>query len=232
MVKILDCTIRDGGRQNNWNFDDNFVLDLIDLLKSEKIDYCEIGYRNQIDKEGKGKFFFCDNKVLSKFIANKDNLKIGVMADYKRINLNDFKSWSEDCIDFVRIATHPNDIKESLILCEKLKDRKYNIFLQLMEIPNVKNDHYNILGNWNNKNILDSIYIADTYSCVIPSNIPKYFEQLKNIGYEKISFHSHNASGLALENTLQAIKCGAHIIDVCQNGIGGNLNFEDYKNFL
>ena len=83
-----------------------------------------------------------------------------------------------------------------------------------------------------NKNIIESLYIADSYSCVSPKNIPTYFDTLKKMGYEKISFHSHNASGLALENSLKAIKCGAYIIDVCQNGIGGNLNFDDYKNCL
>lgn len=232
MVKILDCTIRDGGHQNNWDFDDDFVLKHIEKLKSEKIDYFEIGYRNEKDKERKGKFFFCDKRLLSKFVKNKGLLKIGIMADYKRINLNNFKSASKDCIDFVRIACHPDDIKSSLIICEKLKDRNYNVFLQLMEIPNVKQEHYEILQKWENKDIIDSLYIADSYSTVKPNNIPIYFDTLKKIGYKKISFHSHNACRLALENSLQAIRCGAHIIDVCQNGIGGNLDFEDYKNCL
>lgn len=232
MVKILDCTIRDGGHQNNWNFDDNFVLNLISKLKSYKIEYCEIGYRNYIDRENKGKFFFCTKELLKKYITNKQNLKIGVMADYKRINIKDFESAEKDCLDFVRIACHPSDIENSLKICEKLKQKGYNVFLQLMEIPNVKEEHYKILENWKNKDILESIYIADSYSCVNPNKIPIYFHRLKNIGFKKISFHSHNACGFALENTIQAINCGAYSIDVSQNGLGGNLNFEDYKNCL
>ena len=232
MVKILDCTVRDSGHQNNWNFDDSFVLGLIEKLKYDGIDYCEIGYRNNKDKENKGKFYFCDKKLLKKFICNKGNLKIGVMADYKRLNLNDFKSANQDLTDFVRIACHPENIKESIEICEILRKRDYKIFLQLMEIQNVKDEHYEILKKLKNKNILESIYIADSYSCVIPQNISLYFEKLKNAGFEKISFHAHNASGLALENTLNAIKCGAYSVDISQNGLGGNLNWNDYKNCL
>ena len=56
MTMILDCTLRDGGHQNNWNFDDEFVCNLINKLKNKKIDYCEIGYRNKKDKADKGRF--------------------------------------------------------------------------------------------------------------------------------------------------------------------------------
>lgn len=232
MTKILDCTVRDGGHQNNWNFDDNFVFHLIEKLKFEQIDYCEIGYRNRIDKKDKGRFFFCEKNLLKKFVDLKGALKIGIMADYKRIDLNDFKSASGDCVDFVRIACHPESIKDSIIMCERLKIRGYNVLLQLMEIPNVKPEHYDILNAWENKNILESLYIADSYSCVKPNDIPFYFEKLQSVGFERISFHGHNACGLALENTLKAVECGAYSIDVSQNGLGGNLSFEDYKNCL
>lgn len=232
MVKILDCTLRDGGHQNNWIFDDTFVNNLLQKSKSENFDYFEIGYRNRIDKEGKGNFFYCTKNVIEKYTFNKNNLKIGVMADYKRLDLDDFKSAKEDNIDFIRIACHPDKIKESIICCEKLKNNGYNIFLQLMEIPNLEHSHYKILEEWNSKEILISLYIADTYSRAKPQDIKNYFDNLYSIGFERVSFHSHNGKGLALENTITAIECGAYSIDVSQNGLGGNLNYNDFKNCL
>ena len=232
MPMILDCTLRDGGHQNNWNFDDEFACNLINKLNNEKIDYCEIGYRNNKDRAGKGRFFFCDMLLLEKFVKNKGNLKIGIMADYKRIDTNDFISAESDLVDFVRIACHPDKILPSLKLCETLKKRGYNVFLQLMEITALAGEHYNILEKWKNKDILEGLYIADSYSIAEPNDIPLYFSRLRNAGYSKISFHAHNNKGLALKNTLKAVECGAYSIDVSQNGLGGNLNFEDYKNSL
>ena len=232
MTMILDCTLRDGGHQNNWNFDDKFVCNLLNKLKNEKIDYCEIGYRNHTERDDKGRFFFCDKLLLEKFVNNKRNLKIGVMADYKRIDPNDFISADNDLVDFVRLACHPDKIFQSLKLCETLKMRGYNVFLQLMEITALTDEHYKILEKWDKKDILDSLYIADSYSIAEPDDIPQYFSKLKNAGYLKISFHAHNDKGLALKNTLKAVECEAYSIDVSQDGLGGNLNFEDYKNSL
>ena len=49
MVKILDCTTRDGGHTTNWNFDDNFVFALMEKLNNSGVNYYEIGYRNHYD---------------------------------------------------------------------------------------------------------------------------------------------------------------------------------------
>ena len=82
---------------------------------------------------------------------------------------------------------------------------------------------------------MESLYIADSYSTVKPNEIEIYFNKLKSIGYNKISFHAHNRHNLALQNTLKAIEQGADIVDVTLNGLGSNLNaldlFQSLQNF-
>ena len=72
MVKILDCTIRDSGYETNWNFDDEFVFDLMRKLNNKNVSYFEIGYRNHIDNEDKGKFYNCTPQLLQKFYQAKE----------------------------------------------------------------------------------------------------------------------------------------------------------------
>ncbi len=230
MYKILDCTIRDGGHQNNWEFEDEFVFVATDFAAQNGCEYFEIGYRNFSDNEGKGKFYYCTPKLIEKYKNKAANLKIGIMTDTSRFCIDDFKSAEYDCIDFVRIATHPQKIKETLIIAQELHSRGYKVFVQLMEIPNVLAQHYKILTDWNYKNIIESLYIADTYSTVKPQDLELFFEKLHNCGYEKISFHAHNNHGLALENTLKAIELGAYSIDLSQDGLGGNLSFKTFLN--
>ncbi|MBP3821456.1 hypothetical protein J6G99_07430 [bacterium] len=220
MTKILDCTLRDGGHENNWFFDDNFIQDYLKNLKN--IDFCEIGYRNYFDRTNKGTFFYCTPQIVQKY--KNTSAKFGVMTDTTRFLIDSFIGAENDCIDFIRIATHPDKINETLNIANNLYKKNYNIFIQLMEIPNLKTEHYKILEKWNNKKILQSLYIADSYSQAQPKDLKKYFERLKNIGFDKISFHSHNGKKLALENTLKAIELGAYSVDVTQNGLGGNLN--------
>lgn len=230
MVKILDCTTRDGGRDTNWNFDKNFVENLILCLNKTGIQYYEIGYRNNLDRKNKGEFYYCKPEFLHQFSSIKKDLNIGVMVDASRFSIHDFQGGEKDFADFIRIAAHPDKIGETLDIAFELHNKNYKVIVQLMEIPNVNKEHYKILENWEHKEILECLYIADSYSTVTPDKIPSYFNKLKSIGYEHISFHAHDKHSLALQNTLKAIELGAYSVDVTLNGMGRNLNAKDLFN--
>lgn len=232
MVKILDCTLRDGGHQTNWNFESEFVEKYIDYCKNSHIDFIEIGYRNFYDRENKGEFFHCDKKLFKRFFDKKEIKNVGVMADVSRINLEDFKSANDDFIDFIRLACHPDKIPMTLDIATELHKKGYDTFIQLMEIPNLKESDYKILEKWDNKNIVHSLYIADSYSTAQPEDISKYVRKLNSLGYEKISFHAHNNINLAFENTISAIKSGVYSVDVSLNGLGGNLDSKILLNYI
>ncbi|MGN0031966.1 MAG: hypothetical protein ACI37Q_08435 [Candidatus Gastranaerophilaceae bacterium] len=233
MVKILDCTIRDGGHITNWNFEDEYVIDLIKTLNNSKITYCEIGYRNHYETAEKGKFYNCTPQILEKFYKVKGNLQIGIMTDIKRYSENDFAGAENDCLDFIRIACHPEDIKKTLATAEYLKSLGYHIFIQLMDVTNIDTEGYLALFEWQNKDILESLYFADTYGKITPNEVENYYNKFKILGFEKISFHGHNNMQMALNNTLKALNLGAYSIDVTQNGIGrngGNLSAKEFFN--
>ena len=220
MVKFLDCTIRDGGNTTNWNFDKDFVIKLIETLNNINVSYIEIGYRNHCDTEGKGEYYNCKPQFLKDFYNIKKNLQIGVMTDIKRYNEKDFPHAENDYLDFVRIATHPENIPEALSAATTLKEKGYKIFIQLMDITNIDANGYIALYGWENKDILESLYIADSYGIVEPKDIKNYFEKLKMLGYHKISFHGHNNNNMAIENSLIAIKNRAYSVDGTLDGIG------------
>ena len=45
-IKVLDCTIRDGGLVNKHDFSLEFVRRLYTLLSAAGVDYMEMGYKN------------------------------------------------------------------------------------------------------------------------------------------------------------------------------------------
>ena len=102
--------------------------------------------------------------------------------------------------------------------------------IQLMDITNLSSEHYKLLDEWKSKNILKTVYLADTYGIVNEETLEKIFNVIHKMGYEHIGFHAHNKTGLALNNSLKAIELGMYSIDVTQNedGInGGNLLYKD-----
>lgn len=233
MTNILDCTTRDGGHIVNWNFDNEFVVDLIKKLNKTNTKFYEIGYRNHFENEDKGPFYKCNPSFLKPYYEIKGKLLLGIMVDTKRYYAKDFPGQTEDYIDFVRIACHPDKIKETLDIAKELHAKGYVVFVQLMDISNVNENGYTTLLKWGHKEILESLYFADSYGTLNPEDIEKYYNKLKTLGYNKLSFHGHNKIGKALDNSLKAIELGAYTIDVTQNGIGrcgGNLNAKDLNN--
>ena len=47
-MKILDCTLRDGGYYTNWCFDDSFVRQLVTSLDKSGVDIIEMGYKSPL----------------------------------------------------------------------------------------------------------------------------------------------------------------------------------------
>jgi 4-hydroxy 2-oxovalerate aldolase len=72
-IKLLDCTLRDGGYYTNWDFDKSLVKTYCKSMESLPIDYVEIGYRS-IPLEGYlGEYYYCPDFVMKEL---KEMIKI------------------------------------------------------------------------------------------------------------------------------------------------------------
>ena len=92
-IKVLDCTLRDGGLVNDFFFTDEFVKDLYKANIEAGVDYMEFGYKASkdiFDVNKFGKWKFCDEEHIREIVGdNNSNLKISVMADVGRTDLKD-----------------------------------------------------------------------------------------------------------------------------------------------
>jgi methanogen homocitrate synthase len=66
----------------------------------------------------------------------------------------------------------------------------------------------------------DRILIADTAGCALPEAIYALVKEIVDTFTVPVQIHCHNDFGLALPNTLAAVRAGATIIDVSINGLG------------
>ena len=227
MVKILDCTIRDGGYANNWNFSDDCVLATFLTAQRSNVDYFEIGYRkkNAVRKYER----ITDDKL--EFIADYKNnrTKLLVMVNELEYDAGLFNDANKSPVDGVRVACHVPELKTGIDICEELKDKGYEVFLNIMNIPQIEEKHYKLLAGWENKNIITSLCFADSFGVLVPEKIPEYFEKFRQCGFENISIHTHNNLQMAFANSLKAIESGAYSVDATVYGMGrggGNLPIE------
>lgn len=211
MAKILDCTIRDGGHLNGWNFTDECAAETFRAAALSGVGYFETGYRGH----GDGKFARCLDEDLRSLFGAKCGVKLGVMLNVREYSAGLF--YENDFADFVRVAAHPHEIPQGVEICANLQQKGYVTILHLMDAANISDGQFKALEGYDKNSIL---YFADSYGALLPEDVRKCFEIFRARGFEKIGFHGHNNKQLAFINTLTAIDCGAYAVDVTAYGMG------------
>jgi 4-hydroxy 2-oxovalerate aldolase len=118
-IKVVDCTIRDGGLMNDHRFDLAMVKAVYDTCVVAGIDYMEIGYKSSRKYAAPtqyGTWKFCDEDDLRRVVGEKNpGTGLSVMADAERTDYHtDIVPRSQSVIDMVRVASYIHQIPTAL----------------------------------------------------------------------------------------------------------------------
>lgn len=229
-VKILDCTLRDGGYYTNWDFPNVLVEDYYDAMRKLPIDIIELGYVSKPLPGYFGKFFYCHLDLLGR-AKSETNKKIAVLVDEKNLEGSSIDKLKicPTVIDLVRVAVHPGNIDRAKILSENLKKAGFNVALNVMYMSSWANYPAFKSSLVGIEDIVDILYMVDSFGGVYPTDIKNRVLDIRDVSKVDIGFHGHNNLELALINTLTAIESGVSYIDSTITGMGrgaGNLRTE------
>lgn len=231
-MKILDCTIRDGGYYTNWDFDRVLIDNYINSCNELPIDYLEVGYRSIPLKGYLGEYFYLPTYVMER-LKSQSNKKLVIILNEKDIRPENVKSVLEPCIgiiDMVRIAIDPKQFNRALLLAESVKSMGFEVGFNVMYMSNWKNekDFLQLLPRI--EGVADYFYMVDSYGGVYPNDVKDTIQLVKSfVDTVPLGFHGHNNMELALINTLTAIDEGCDIVDATITGMGrgaGNVKTE------
>ena len=242
-IKVVDCTLRDGGLVNNFYFSDEFVRDLYRTNLKAGVDYMEFGYkadREMFDTEKFGKWKFCSDDDIREIVGdNTGGLKISVMADVGRTDFRrDIVDKSDSPVDMIRVATYIHTIPTALEMVEYCHDKGYETTINIMAISKANDsdlsDALEIIG----RSSVDTIYLVDSYGSLYPEQMrrfaQKYLEYADKYN-KKIGVHAHNNQQLAFANTIETLTMGVSYLDSTVSGMGrgaGNCSTELLLGFL
>ena len=242
-IKVLDCTLRDGGLVNNFRFTDEFVKALYQANVQAGVDYMEFGYKASKDifkVEDFGKWKFCDEEAIREIVGNNEtDLKIAVMTDVGRTDYKkDIIDRKDSVIDLVRTATYIHQIPSAIEMIEDAKNKGYETSANLMAVSKVNDkdleNGLELLAN----SCVDVIYLVDSFGAFYPEQIRRLADIYLNIAAKtgkKIGIHAHNNQNLAFANTIEGLTAGISYLDatVCGMGRGaGNCFMESLLAFL
>tara|TARA_B100001248_G_scaffold258594_1_gene243033 strand:+ start:58907 stop:60577 length:1671 start_codon:yes stop_codon:yes gene_type:complete len=229
-IKLLDCTIRDGGYINDWSFPFSFAQDLACTLSDAKVDYIELGF---LKKEPTSNLWTnVTQETISQLKPFLGKTKVSLLADYKSITLEDVPNQKDAHFQLLRIATHKKDYKQALNLALEIKQQKgIETTINFMGISSYSNEEILTLAKeiQDHKEDIKCFYLADSFGALLPEDTKLIFEAILSQGEVPLGFHPHNNLQLAFANTLEAIRAGACMIDASISGMGrgaGNLHLE------
>jgi 4-hydroxy 2-oxovalerate aldolase len=242
-IKIMDCTIRDGGLMNNHLFKDETVKAVYDACVASGIDYMEIGYKNSTNMfppSGYGAWKFCREDDLRRIVGENDTqLKLSAMADAEKSNYRmDILPKDQSVLDMIRVAAYIHQIPLALDMIRDAHDKGYETAINLMAISVVPDDELNKALELLASSEVTIFYIVDSYGALYPGqtrSILKNFQHHASSAGKQVGIHIHNNRQLALANTLEAINLKANMLDASMAGCGrgaGNCHIELLMSFL
>lgn len=230
-MKILDCTLRDGGYYTNWDFDSNLVDVYLKAFNNLPVDYLEVGYRSKPLKGYLGKYFYCPPHVLQD-LKSKTNKKLVIILDEKNVRAEDAEILLQPIVglvEMVRMAIDPKNFKRALSLAAKVKELGFEVGFNVMYMSTWKEqkDFLNMIPQVDE--IADYFYMVDSYGSVYPEDVREIIHLVRSKTKVKLGFHGHNNLEMGLANTLTAIDEGIDVVDATITGMGrgaGNLKTE------
>ncbi|MDA7562419.1 aldolase catalytic domain-containing protein [Candidatus Pelagibacter sp.] len=240
-LKILDCTLRDGGYYNNWNFSIQLINKYLKVMSDIKVDYVEIGFRSLEKKEFRGPCAYTTDQFLDNLKIPK-TLKVAVMINgaelikenslKKNISLINslFKKSKFSKVKLVRIASHYSELKKVMPVASKIKSLGYNVAINLMQISDRTENEIKQFCDLAKKYNMDAVYFADSTGSLNRDQTLEIVKNFKKNCKIDLGIHAHDNMDMAMENAMMALNNGISWIDSTVLGMGrgpGNVKTEN-----
>jgi 4-hydroxy 2-oxovalerate aldolase len=242
-IRVLDCTIRDGGLANDSYFTLETVRGVYRACCEANIDYVELGYRNSRAMLAPAEFGiwrFCDEADLRKVVEGTENhgTKIAIMQDAHKASADDLLPKSESVVEMVRVATYVKDIDKAIALENAAHEKGYQTTINVMSIS--------VESDWELDPALEQVanethavacYVVDSFGALYSEQVDYFVSKYQRILPKtmEVGVHFHNNQQLAFANTIEGIIRGANFLDATVYGLGraaGNCPTELLLGFL
>ena len=236
---VLDCTFRDGGYYNAWDFRPELIEDYIAAMAAAQVDIIELGFRFLKNSGFKGPCAYTTDDFLRNFTI-PPSLTLGVMVNGSDLHTDIgweaaierlFPETAETSpVQIVRFACHYHELPNTLLAVKWLSDRGYRVGFNLMQIADRTQAEIEELGRMARAYPVEVLYFADSMGSMTPDDAAQIVGWLRKEWDGPLGIHTHDNMGLALANTLRAVAEGVTWMDATITGMGrgpGNARTEE-----
>lgn len=241
-IKLLDCTLRDGGYINNWDFGIFTIRDIIRELTASRVDYVEVGFLRDCEHDRDRALFNNCAEIAPVLPDKRGNTMFTAMALHNKYDIRKLEPYDGKTIDAIRVTFHDYDIEEGLIFIRKAMEKGYKVFCNPINIMGYSDEM--LLQLFQKVNAIHpyAFSIVDTFGSMMKSDLQRIYSLAEHNLDDSIVIGLHLHENLALSYSLAqefiSMKSPERrcVIDGSMLGMGrvpGNLCIElimDYMN--
>ncbi|HET8893457.1 MAG TPA: aldolase catalytic domain-containing protein [Gaiellaceae bacterium] len=227
-MTLLDCTLRDGGYYNEWDFAHDLIERYVRGIAAAGIDVVEMGFRMLDPGRFLGPTAFTDDRFLAR-LDIPASLLVAVMVDAKvLLSTGDatavvrelFAPKAESRVSLVRIASGYGESLELEPALALLKELGYEVAVNLMQVSLRSAEELEDFGKRCAEWRVDVAYVADSFGGMRPSEVPATIATLRAAFGGPVGCHFHDNMSYALANSMAALDAGATWVDGTIRGMG------------
>jgi len=209
-LKLLDCTLRDGGYLNDWKFGHNNLISIYERLIDSNVDYIELGFLDDRRTFDIDRSIMPDTDCMEKIYGtvDKKGKKVLGMIDYGTCSIDHIKPASESYIDGIRVIYKKHLRVEALDFCRQLKELGYIVFSQLVSVTSYTDEEMLDLIRLANEAKPDAVSMVDTYGLMHQNNLRHFIDLLdKNLDPDiALGYHGHNNFQMGYANCIAMLE--------------------------
>lgn len=208
-IKLLDCTLRDGGYVNDWEFGHDCIVSIFERLVDANIDIIEIGFLDDRRAFDINRSIMpnteCVEKIYGK-LERKQAMIVG-MIDYGTCALENIQSCETSFLDGIRVIFKKHLREEAMSFCAELKKKGYKVFAQLVSVTSYSDEEMMDLIRLANKIKPYAVSMVDTYGLMHQDNLKHYFQLLNQYldGEIGLGYHAHNNFQMGYANCIEML---------------------------
>lgn len=209
-LELLDCTLRDGGYVNDWQFGQDTLVNVFERVTASGVDYIELGFLDQRRPFDPNRSIMPDTECMNRIYGGlpRGNARLLGMIDYGTCGLDHIQPCAETVLDGIRVIFKKHLREPALAFCKQLKDLGYIVFAQLVSITSYEDDELMDLVRLANEVKPHAVSLVDTYGLMHKSKLFHYFDILnRNLDPEiAVGFHAHNNFQLGYSNCIELME--------------------------
>lgn len=209
-IQLLDCTLRDGGFINDWEFGHEEIVNIYERSLSSRVDVIEVGFIDERREFDKNRTILPDGKSVNEIFAplKKGSAMIVGMIDYGTCSIDRIQAASESVMDGIRVIFKKKNMCEAIEYCRLLKEKGYKVFVQPVSITSYSDDEMLKLIGMVNELEPYAMSMVDTYGLLHEGGLLHYYELMDSNLKPQISmgYHAHNNFQLGYSNSISLIE--------------------------